>query len=632
MARAVRLLARGPSSHDERALRRSLLTLSALGLAACSDATSMPRDAAFDRTEPADRAEPATDSAPRSDVSAIDGATDASAMDSATDARATDGATCVPRGCGTANCGTIDDGCGRTIPCGACADPEACGPDNRCARPAALPYPMRDPYRIKSLQPDHWADRNEVIGNNTGGIAVNMVWAQWQGEDRRAPCSASEVTFDGRCFTINAAVDDEIRAYSEAGLTVTAVVYGSPAWARAGQPCTPAGPGFDWFCPPRDDADFARFSAMIARRYDGHHRNGRLADFVIWNEVNANDWFDIGCGQGGGACNPAAWIARYARLYNAAYDAIKVEQSTARVLFSFEHHFGRSFDNPGASSPLLSVETFLNGLAPQVAPRQWSVAYHPYPPNLLRPEFSPDDWPRITYGNLGAVVQYLRARFPGVPSAGTVELTESGVNSLAPNSSASAQATGVCDSLRNVLGTPGIDNYVYHRMVDHPAETASGLGLGLRNADRTPKPAWSVWALANRNDLRPPMLSCGFEDLPYTRLRRSYNAARGHWASTRVAPSGFRQEQSWRLWREPRAGAVMLYECKVGQHNLLTRELNCEGQEMLGPVGYAASVAEAGLVPLYRCRINATGDHFVASSSACEGQVMEQLLGYVTPG
>jgi hypothetical protein len=618
-------------------MRRSLALFSLL--AACSEPVSPARDASIDRgISPTDAAREgsvaldasldaaAHDSAPSLDVIAdAPSAIDASSLDSA----ASD--SCVPRTCETANCGTVSDGCGRMLLCGSCADPEVCGADHRCARPAPLPYPTRTPYRIKSLQPDFWADRSEVIGNNTGGIAVNLVWAQWQPSDRRAPCAASEVTFDGRCFVVKSNVDAEIRAYTAAGLVVTAVVYGSPAWSRAGQPCTPAGPGFDWFCPPTSDADFARFAAMIARRYDGNRSNGRIADFVIWNEVNSNDWFDIGCGQGGGPCDSNAWISRYARLYNAAYDAITAEQPTARVLFSFEHHFGRSFDNPSASSPLLSVETFLTGLAPLVAPRAWSVAYHPYPPDLLQPQFSPDDWPRVTYGNLGAIVQFLRARFPTVPSAWTVELTESGVNSLGPNSSPSAQATGVCDSFRNVLGTPGIDNYVYHRMVDHPAETAAGLGVGLRNSDRSAKPAWSVWALANRNDLVPPMLSCGFEELPYTRLRRSYNGTRGHWASSRVAPSGFATEQSWRLWREPRAGAVLLYECKVAQHNLLTRDVNCEGLQMLGPVGYVATAPEAGLVPLYRCRVGAGTDHFVSTSAACEGQTMEQLLGYVNP-
>ena len=610
-------------------LSAARLAIAAAALCACAVAT-VPTDARVDAR---------SDAATGHDASPIDTVTNDSAVDTiappidtpvAMDAPRSD-APCVPRGCGAGECGSIDNGCGTTVACSTtCSDPEVCGTDHRCARPAPLPYPTRSAYRIKSLQPDFWPNADEIAGNNTGGVAMNLVWALWEPSRRAPPCGA-DIEMDGHCFTVDANVDNAIRDWSARGLVVTAVVYGTPAWARTGRTCTPAGPGFEWFCAPNDPNDYGRFVRAIARRYDGHHGNGRIADFVIQNEVNANDWFDIGCGQGAGACDVNAWVSQYAAVYNAAYDAVALEQPTARVLFSFEHHFGTAFDAPAASSPLLSVQTFRTRLAPMVAPRAWHVAYHPYPPDLLRPNFSPDDAPRVTYGNLGTLLGWLRQTFPGVPSALEVELTESGVNSIAPNSSGAAQATAVCDSFRNVLGTPGIDNYVYHRMVDHPVEVASGLGLGLRNADGSAKPAWAVWALANRNDTMPPMLSCGFEDVPYTRVRRSYNASRGHWASSRVAPAGFASERSWRLWRDAQPGTVMLYECRVGTHNMLTRDPGCEGQSTLGPVGHAYTDPVAGALPIYRCRVGAGTDHFVSPDPGCEGQTMESLLGYGLP-
>ncbi|NOZ00777.1 MAG: hypothetical protein GXP54_02675 [Deltaproteobacteria bacterium] len=492
-------------------------------------------------------------------------------------------------------------------------------------------------YHIKGIQPDFWPNKDEFVNHVTGGVSMNMVWDIWEPTFKKPPCGGGYQEYDGHCFKVDKQVDDTIREYTKRGVIVTGIVYGVPAWARKGNTgCSPISPAFERFCTGDNPADYARFAGMIAMRYDGLHGNGRIADFVIHNEVNSNIWFDIGCGQGV-ACNKDAWIQTYVDDYAAAYDRIKSHQSEAKVLLSFDHHFDHEFDKPADQYPTLSVKTMVTTFAGLIGDRKWMIAYHPYGPDLLKPEFGPLDLPKVTYGNLGVLLGWLRQAFPDHPHAWEVELTESGINSSTPNSSEAAQADAVCRTFINVLGTPGVTNYIYHRMHDNAEE--GELQLGLVRSDNTYKPAWAVWALCNHVFDNPPQLSCGFEDLPYTRLRRSvrnYTITVRHWTSSRLPPDGYVEEASWHLHRDPQPGTRLLFECLVeqiwpGPHTFLSFDVNCEGKVNLGPVGYIYENEAPGTVALYRCA-NLTGlDHFVSADAGCEGQKVEQLLGYALP-
>lgn len=580
----------------------------------------------------------------------------------------------------------------------------------------------------------------ELAGNQAGMVKLNLAWNLWENgtpifsstgtvEGCPAPESptpskqiynAGWVVHNNRCYFLQrynpnyvpptgAAftadhhrsylsddADKAIKMWSDRGVAVTAVLSGLPNYATLTNgvedwtKCTHQG----WaglrtlaFCGPTQgvDDEFANFAGMLAQRYNGELNRGRISNFVIHNEVNANAYFDVGCKTatgGPGDCDTQTfitrWVNTYAAHYVAAYRAIKAQQPQAQVLIPLTHHFETSTDLPfvdlGEPLPgggtntegrLMSVKTFLAAFDNAVNAQfyqtnnpanliDWGVAFHPYNYPLEKRSFSMSDRTtgRVTFGNLGMLDGWLRARFPRVPSASKVFLTEQGFDTNVaqyPQTDTQQQADEkqnqmLCDSQRNALGTPGVQGYAYFRMADTLAP--SDYKFGLRRADGSAKPAWNTWAKANRIDLAPrePLeASCGFEFAPYTRLSRSYNATTArHWQSTRLPPPGFVMEndETWLLLRhQPPATAqattVALYECTPGfNHNFLSKEVGCEGTTPLGLVGYLFTTQQPGTIAMYRCRADVAGNnHWVSSSPTCEGApVNEGVLGYAWRG
>lgn len=481
-------------------------------------------------------------------------------------------------------------------------------------------YPRDPTTGIKGLQPDFWPDPAENTPG-LGTVSINFFWAEWEPTNSAPPCDPTQIELDGHCFVVPAVVDQEVHDYSALGVPATGILYGTPTWARGARPCSPVAPGFDVFCVPDDPADYGRFVAVIAQRYDGAHGHGRVTDFVIQNEVNTNDWFDIGCGQGT-PCDLSDWYATYAALFNAAYDRITAVQPQARVLISLTHHFAPSLDAPTALDPILSVQTLLAGVVPLLGARQWSVAIHPYPVHSFVPTLDARDLPYVTLGNIGVLEGWLRAHYPAAPRAWEVEITEVGLHNPGTTDAANEnQSDLLCTAFRNVLGTPGVTSFIYHRLVDQSDEM--GLALGLRRADGTPKPAWTTWHDAND----PAHLSCGFEWRGRTQVRHGRQPLTGaNWYSSRTLPGGYEpQPESWWFERAESPGKAMVYECSRAASTYLTRDVGCRGDTPMGPVGALATSPGVGLVALSSCT---DGEAVLVTTGNCTtGQ--QELLGYV---
>jgi hypothetical protein len=471
-------------------------------------------------------------------------------------------------------------------------------------------------------------DEADVLA--TMGIArFDASWAQFEPTRLTAPCPAGYDAYDGHCFKPPADVDAKIEQYTAAGLPVMAIVFATPAWARGTRPCVPYNAWSDVFCVPDDPADFARFAGYLAHHYDGASGNGRVTDFVIQNEVNLNQWFNVGCGAGV-PCDLDSWVQDYADEYDSAYDAIRSAQPNAKVMISLTQHFETVLDDPDAVHPAYSIKTFLPRLVPLLGDREWSLALHPYPRSVT-PAIDARDLPYATMGNPGVVVGWLRATYPDVPSAWEVEFTEQGLNN--PGLFDAEQADSLCRAFRGVLGTPGIKSFIYHSLRDNIGEF--GLFLGLLRSDGTPKPAYSTWLHAND----PAHPTCGFENAGTTVVRTGVDPDSGAtWSSSRPLPAGYTmQPRQWRLDYDAQPGKVLAYECGDGDDDAtpptypsgtwLSLAADCGGATPMGPVGWIHTAAGAGLIELATC---ADGTRRITVEGTCPGGTTATPIGYAS--
>ena len=78
---------------------------------------------------------------------------------------------------------------------------------------------------------------------------------------------------------------------------------------------------------------------------------------------------------------------------------------------------------------------------------------------------------------------------------------------------------------------------------------------------------------------------------------------------------------------------TLVYECRIGgakgPQAFISSDYNCENMFNMGPMGYLYNNKVSNSIPIYRCFIKSNGDHFISSSSNCEGKgTQESFMGY----
>jgi hypothetical protein len=261
---------------------------------------------------------------------------------------------------------------------------------------------------------------------------------------------------------------------------------------------------------PEGVRHYRAFLDFITQRYSrDDEKYGRLSHYIISNEVDAS-WVWNNMGEK----TVSEMVADYVPAVRIAHQVAQQYDPDIKAEISLTHNWGETtHDNPTRFYAGQDVVEEFDRVAKRHGNFHWHVAYHPYPQNLRDPRFWTDekaqdrlDSPMVTFRNLHVLPEYFaqdRLQFRG--QRRSINLTEQGFDTRrgAPNPE-KEQAAAYALSYYKTASLDGIDNYIYHRHVDHSLEGGLRFGLWTEDADaggpNTPKEKKKIYEVLQKID------------------------------------------------------------------------------------------------------------------------------------
>lgn len=212
---------------------------------------------------------------------------------------------------------------------------------------------------------------------------------------------------------------------------------------------------------------------------------GQLAGLVIGNEIQSHwSWYHLGLVE------PAVVLKEYSAALRIADLITRSTHSDFPIYISLDHHWrAPASEEPGKGFSAVEALEGINEVVKSGGDFPWGVAFHPYPENLLDPQFWKDraapfrfDAPKLTFHNLEVLPAFLKQpRFLTQGHVRRIALTEQGFHCPKGGRGEELQAAAYALAWKKIQALPEIESFLYHRHVDHPHEY--GLSCGIREHD-----------------------------------------------------------------------------------------------------------------------------------------------------
>lgn len=375
-------------------------------------------------------------------------------------------------------------------------------------------YDYPQPPTIKALGAE--GDDLRILGIKQGHVNINlpaMMTLEPSQEDITFECNGTTYYFKKERV-------DELDQYMQEthryGAVVTAILLNAPKLFDSNKEKALLDkvihPGFDWTSKStyisafnlrtREGQEFYKaFIEFLANRYTREDaKYGRMCGMIISNEINSQYiWGNAG----------EMTVNEYTREYTAAmrlaWLSARKYYKNFRIYVSLDHFWNLTF-NP--QYPLRyykgrDIIDYINRYSKEEGDFDWNIAHHPYPENLVYPDFYNDrsatfDFStlRITFKNIEILPAYLSQKeylYRDQPRR--IILSEQGFNSKGDSFSEKQGAAAFCLAFQKVKKLDTIDMMTHHAYVDNPYEFGLNLGIRRRNADGSigePKPIYYV--------------------------------------------------------------------------------------------------------------------------------------------
>ena len=258
-----------------------------------------------------------------------------------------------------------------------------------------------------------------------------------------------------------------------------------------------------------DDVGLENLEAVVtylAYRYNGQNGFGQVDNWVIGNEVNAKNEWNIA-----NVSDEMLYAQLYADELRVCYNAIRSKNANANVCASFDHNW--TYKNVPSYFSARSLIEAMNACIVAQGNFDWALAEHPYNyPMVWTAFWSPKneamaalvrhdiDTPYISMQNIEQLTDYMcqPAMRNTKGAVRPILLTEVGYTSTQGQE---AQAAAIVYAYQRAMTNRYINMIVFNRQTDYPVEVAQGLAVGLTGQDGSRKLAFEFYQqMSNPNN------------------------------------------------------------------------------------------------------------------------------------